>query len=360
MWDEAKAMAPSRGDAGRSARAGELAMTSEWMIETTVVMALAFGCGTAVAQPCEEQWLESHGVAGPNGVVYAMTVWDDGRGPALYVGGSFSQIGDLPVNRIARWDGRSWEPLAAGMSGSVYALTTYRGQLIAGGRFERSGQMLLNGIASWDGSTWQPVAIGVSDGPLWTAVHSLTEYNSDLIVGGRFESAGGAPALNIARWDGRQWHAMGSGIEMVGPGDHPEVRALVAYDGDLLVGGRFDTAGGVASVSTASWNGREWSAVGSVGTLYTTVYDLAVFQGQPIAGSQVGLFAWNHDAGWTQYAGGVDDCTLVGYSCTDSVFALANLDEQLMVGGKFTTADGEIVNRIGAWMGRPGTSLGAA
>src|SRR6187402_2016766 len=36
--------------------------------------------------------------------VAAMAVFDDGSGPALYVGGIFQQ----PPSNIARWDGTSW------------------------------------------------------------------------------------------------------------------------------------------------------------------------------------------------------------------------------------------------------------
>jgi hypothetical protein len=32
-----------------------------------------------------------------------MAVYDDGDGPALYVGGDFSAAGGIPVNSIARW-----------------------------------------------------------------------------------------------------------------------------------------------------------------------------------------------------------------------------------------------------------------
>src|SRR5690606_19719056 len=53
-----------------------------------------------------------------NGEVRAMTVFDDGSGPALYVGGTFPTARGLAVNRVARWDGSSWTALGPGLTAS--------------------------------------------------------------------------------------------------------------------------------------------------------------------------------------------------------------------------------------------------
>jgi hypothetical protein len=37
--------------------------------------------------------------------VGALTVFDDGSGPALYAGGTFVTAGGVTVSRIAKWDG---------------------------------------------------------------------------------------------------------------------------------------------------------------------------------------------------------------------------------------------------------------
>ncbi|MGA1394229.1 MAG: BACON domain-containing protein, partial [Phycisphaerales bacterium] len=46
--------------------------------------------------------------------VWAMVVFDDGTGPALYVGGSFTAAGGVSAAHVARWDGASWTPLGSG------------------------------------------------------------------------------------------------------------------------------------------------------------------------------------------------------------------------------------------------------
>ena len=42
-------------------------------------------------------------------------VFDDGSGPALYVGGRFLTASGVTVNNIAKWDGASWGPLGMGL-----------------------------------------------------------------------------------------------------------------------------------------------------------------------------------------------------------------------------------------------------
>src|ERR1019366_3716487 len=48
------------------------------------------------------------GVPGANGVVSAIVVDDNGD---VYFGGSFTFIGTVPANCIAKWDGRAWSAL---------------------------------------------------------------------------------------------------------------------------------------------------------------------------------------------------------------------------------------------------------
>ena len=66
--------------------------------------------------------------SGVSSWVAALTVLDDGSGPALYAGGVFSG----PGNHIARWDGTSWSALGAGTNGTVHALTVFDAALFAG------------------------------------------------------------------------------------------------------------------------------------------------------------------------------------------------------------------------------------
>ena len=53
----------------------------------------------------------------------ALVSWDDGSGPALYAGGSFT-MSNIGANRVARWDGSSWSALGAGVGSNQTQVLT--------------------------------------------------------------------------------------------------------------------------------------------------------------------------------------------------------------------------------------------
>jgi hypothetical protein len=53
-------------------------------------------------------------------------------------------------------------------------------------------------IARWDGNAWEPLGAGVSCGQLY--VNALAVYNGELIAGGGFATAGGHVSAYFARW----------------------------------------------------------------------------------------------------------------------------------------------------------------
>jgi len=89
----------------------------------------------------------------------------------------------------------------------------------------------------------------------------------ELYVGGYFITAGGNSALRIAKWNGTSWSIVGGGMS----GTNAEVRALGLHDPDgpgpalpvLVAAGTFTSAGGVAVSNIASWDGHQWSPLGS-------------------------------------------------------------------------------------------------
>src|SRR5215471_12747455 len=110
-------------------------------------------------------WADEFGIPGMSGPVSAFVVFDDGTGPALYVGGYFTFADRVPANRIAKWNGTSWSALSSGMDGSVLALTVYNdgsgSALYAGGGFLTAGGVPANYIAKWDGTRWSALGSGV-------------------------------------------------------------------------------------------------------------------------------------------------------------------------------------------------------
>jgi hypothetical protein len=231
---------------------------------------------------------------GTNGQVYALAVYDDGSGPALYVGGIFTTAGGVAASRIARWDGVSWSALGAGINSSgagtpaVHTLTVYDDgsgpALHAGGTFTTAGGMAANGVAKWNGSGWSSLGVGVSGGEAtFPAVYSLAVYDDGggpaLYAGGTFASAGSVAVNRIARWNGSDWAALGTGVS---GGVVPEVHSLAVYDDGsgpaLYVGGRFRNAGAVMDArGVARWNGSSWAPLGGGMIGLSSVSALAVY-----------------------------------------------------------------------------------
>ncbi len=73
-------------------------------VGVTVALLLAFASANLKAQ-CPAGWLPGMGYPGVSGTANASVVYDDGTGPALYIGGLFTVAGDTLANNIVRWDG---------------------------------------------------------------------------------------------------------------------------------------------------------------------------------------------------------------------------------------------------------------
>lgn len=98
--------------------------------DALLVPVLAACMTTTLHAQCEPDWQPTFGgQAALDGPVWAMTVFDDGTGPALYAGGAFVTAGGSPVNGVARWDGATWTPLGLGMDERVLALRGFEGNL---------------------------------------------------------------------------------------------------------------------------------------------------------------------------------------------------------------------------------------
>jgi hypothetical protein len=138
-----------------------------------------------------------------NGGVAALTVFNDGGGPALYAGGSFTTAGGVAAISIAKWNGSSWSALGNGMNGSVAALTAFNDgggpALYAGGAFTAAGLVAANRIAKWNGSSWSALGSGVSD-----EVYALSAFDDGggaaLYAGGRFVVAYDSGDSFLAKW----------------------------------------------------------------------------------------------------------------------------------------------------------------
>jgi hypothetical protein len=256
-----------------------------------------------------------------------MALYNDGRGEALYIGGSFSSAGGLTTRGIARYSrAGQWGAVGGGCYSTntnyfVAALATHDfagvRELVSGGGFATAGNVAgTANLASWNGTRWRP--LGAPDGAVW----SILSYNGMLYAAGGFQNIGGVAASGIAVYNGTSWSPLGAGMS---GGFSPCTFVIKVFnDGSgekLYAGGRFGSMGGINGL-VARWNGSAWQTVGrgvigsntfsgiesmtvfndgSGNALYVGGYDI-----RPVGGITRNVAKWNGTA-WTtvgQYLGG--------------------------------------------------------
>jgi hypothetical protein len=258
----------------------------------------------------------------------------------------------LAVGSLTLSQELTWKEFDGGTSGvAVYALALYKGDLIVGGFFDTAGGVPVQSIARWNGSAWSRLDRGMAGGFYGHGVRCLLEYNGDLIAGGYFDSAGGVNSKGIAMWNGGSWSSMAGGVE----GSNPHVEALAVYNGKLYAGGTFLTAGGVLTVGVARWIGTGWEAVGPPiappnRESYFGVYAFATYNSELYLGGSYHttnntdssiILKWDGSS-WQPVGGGITGAI---------VKALTVYQGQLIVAGNFYMAGNLPVNNITAWNG---------
>ncbi len=322
----------------------------------------------------------SVGGAISNNEAYALASFDDdGPGPhstELYVGGLLDSVAGVPNTEwIAKWNGSAWSSLGnPNLTNRPGALQVYDDDdggpnlpaLYVGGTFSMAGGLPVGRVAKWNGTNWSQPGLGVA-APFLAEVLCMTIHDMDgpggnipsLVVGGRFTTAGGNPAENVALWRNNTW----SGAATTFSGGIPVVNAVASYDADgagpanpeLYIGGDFAGVNGVTGTSfIAKWNGISWSSVG--GGMDMRVYTLSVYDADG-AGPQNSLLiaggdflnaggqstrriaAWNGTA-WSPLDGPNGEGVLDGSVRTLIAHPGPSDSSTLMAGGVFSVAGG--------------------
>ena len=269
---------------------------------TAAASARRFACAMALAAPLASQCGAAWSVPASahfGGAVQVLAAWDpDGPGPLASLSvaaGDFTNVGSLAAARIAVFDASSqaWLPLGAGLGSRVrcvFGLAS--GELVAGGDFLDVAGTPAPGIARWDGTQWRALGSGLAFGASPGRAHALAQLgDGSLVAGGFFTTAGGVPAPNVARWDGSAWHPLGSGTN---GGINAVVRDAA---GHLWFGGSFTQAGGQPASRVARWDGTAWSA--TPGGPTASVLDLALdADGRLLACTSQLVMRWDGTA-WT-------------------------------------------------------------
>jgi hypothetical protein len=188
-------------------------------------------------------------------------VYDDGSGPALYVGGSFDTIGGATAHRMARWTGTTWQPLGPGPAGyrDCRHLAVIQDGPAAGLYFLATEE--INSpyyIQKWDGQQW--TVLPAPSGPP-NSIYTVTELAAfddgsgpAIYLGGTFPWIGGFQANGLARWDGSAWSPVGAGISAGG------VIRFAVFEEDprgrsLYIRGPMEVSGGQVPSRLVQWVG---------------------------------------------------------------------------------------------------------
>lgn len=282
--------------------------------------------------------------------------------PSMWSYGMFRYIAEWTT--ADGWD-RLGPPVSVGAPGvgsravNAIAVDPATDDVYVGGNFtDWDGVAGADYIARWDGTDWYALGSGAN-----AAVYDLLiAPNGDLYAAGRFSSMGGvANTRGIARWDGAAWNAVGTGITNAGGFG---MGLLWGSDDCLWMVGDFTEVGGVAAANVAKWNGSAWAEVAggtndAVGRIREGLdgekYILGNFTfcnpaGTPVAANRIARLDGD-GATWTPLGSGFPEWQLTGD-------ILVQPDGTLIWTGGGTTAGGVAANRIAQWDGYTWTPLG--
>ncbi len=275
----------------------------------------------------------------------------------------------------------SWGQLGSGIGGDdeTFALSVARnGDLLAAGWFNQIGKATnTENVARLSASQnkWMPLNTDPGISSIDDDSYEIVEApNGDIYVGGNFQGADGNDTMDyIARWDGAQWHSVGS-IDDDGALDCGDMSGscgvfAMAFDadGNLYAGGNIALRGDSAARGVLKWNGTEWSSLApsdadeNVRGLDNAVRDIVVdSQGNVIIGGLFenvgGLEGADHVASWD----GTNWIAFGDEAVNSNVLSLAvGKNDVVYVGSQASNYAGIAqADYIGKWDGAAWSALG--
>lgn len=307
--------------------------------------------------------IQGFGISSTSLGVYGMAFDDAGR---LYAVGCFNIAGNVGVSHVAGWDGTNWFALGGTTSkgvthfdGSVKSFCYDGTNLYVGGLFTEAGDVIVNGIAGWNGTNWSALGGGIVGNG---AVHAVAKSGGVIYAGGTFTNIGGTAVKYVAQWDGANWSAMGNGF-------NGAVNALVVHKGVLFAGGSFNARGDGASLhGIAMWNGSDWQDVPRIDSWYGgNSFNALLSDGTNLYAGGNFYIGWGFGPPNPTLGANVDNIGRwdgtnwwnLGTELNGTVSALARQNGYLYAGGNFTNSAGRTVKRIARWDGNSWTAVGS-
>ncbi len=254
---------------------------------------------------------------------------------------------------INKWNGSSWVSVGSGLNiiGTVspiaYHFSIYNSELYVGGGFDTAGNVPANSLAKWNDTTWTDVHSLPCYDITQNGINSIIMYQGEMYASGYFDGIGN----DIVKWDGTAWQTVGGGIQ--GVMDLAAIYDMAIYNNELYVAGTFTTFEGNVGNLIQKWNGTSWSDVGGGMEGITLggaeIHKLIVFHNKLYAMglfSQAGGIPASNIASWD----GTNWCSL-GSTFIGEIYGGAVYNDTLYIGGDFATIDGNSLNHIVKWTG---------
>jgi len=203
--------------------------------------------------------------------------WDHGirlrkRDSIIYALGTFEAVPGTDHTGVGFRQGGHWVPLgnlpesSSSSVPQIFDIIEYGGQLVITGNINTT---IGDDVFVLQGDDWVPLGGGLVG---WNSFGKcLAVYQGDLYLGGGMSMAAGDVGQNIMRWDGNQWHPVGSGLQtqLNNFGNFGTVENMLVHEGELFVGGGFRYAGGIPAHGVARWDGSQWCSVAPYGPTNT-------------------------------------------------------------------------------------------
>jgi hypothetical protein len=257
---------------------------------------------------------------------FASTPFDLALGDSsIYVVGSFADA--FEHGSVAQFVNGTWhlQSRAGVPFPNPYCITAAFGGLCVGGQADT----LMGGIAYWDGVEWYALPRGLRRGRWITAIAA---HDGELVVGGSFDSIGTVAARNIAAWSWLSgWHALGEGVSR-------PVTDLISHDRVLYA----STEALFGAPAVRSWTHGSWGPLPLASPSGGSVSTLGWYRGRLVAsgyGMPGRLASLDPDSTWHPLGSGLNGIAL----------SLVESGPSLFVGGQFSRAGGHAAYGFAEW-----------
>ena len=235
--------------------------------------------------------------------------------------------------------------------------------IVSGKDMNYAGGKKVRGICSWNGNIWDSLRGGInthdilSNQPNGVALCGIP-YNGKFLVGGVFESIGGVNASALATWDGSKWDSLPTrAFKFLDYGGI--IYNFINFNSKFYLCGLFDTIQGVPANNLATYNGTSFQPVPIPITSVGGITDMKVYNGDLYVS---GVFSYSFQpsnrhilrfdgTNWYSVGGSVK-------GSISNIASMAIYNNELYVGGFFLKTDGNVADIIMKWDGTTWKDVG--